>query len=423
MRLWFLFIPILSFGVCPFQQFHKSTYKAGWDIDFSPYAGGENILFIHRAIERGEGYFIGRSPAAYSTSASARFFRFCELYMGWLPVNYLAVVAQHEVFGHGYRLRDIGRGTKVEGYSFNTPPPYGPGGAATSYNLGPSFTTTDESAVALGGVESTAILAQLTKFKWLESRFIDPRQTVLYLLSQHDLNLYIGTLDTDEEDLDGHDIHSYIQSLNYTYTEGAISSSQLRALSWINLADPFTYFSIYAWFRYFLSGKETHIPMIPLFNMGYLPTIRLGLAPYGPEFYFENYLLNGKRPLYFYLKGGSHSDNGYGGCGFYAPSIFAIKKWFIGCRFDAWREPKLLLEPGAIPFDEIDFDADPNPSAPLYPYSEQHAMRFGGAASLIIAYHNRSGFEVELGYKSKGFLPGYSLRSSPTARLYYSLIF
>lgn len=427
-RWLLLLLPCLALAnKPPFDPFHEATYQLGWDIHFSPYAGGEDILFAHRSIERLEGYFIKNSPLWYSQKASARIWRLTELYLGWLPLNYLAVVAQHEVFGHGYRMRDINRGrVQVKGYSFDTPPPYGPGGAATSYEIGPHFTTTEQSAVAIAGVESTAILAQLCKLKWLESHRIDPRQTVLYLLGQHDLNLYIGSLKAlDDSELHGHDIHGYIQSLNMTYTNHFISAARLRSLSWMNLADPFTFYSIYAWFNYFLTGKETQIPMIPLYGLKYLPTFRLGLTPFGPEIFFENYLLQGTRPIYFYLVGGSHSDNRYGGVGFYAPRIWALQKWNLGFRFDGWWQPKLLFQQGNTPFLDIDFDVPPNKTAPLYPYSEQHAKNLGAAASVLVAYQSagRSGFSFELGGKSQGFLPGYALRASPTARLFYSLIF
>ncbi len=421
-----LISPLLLLGAShPFHQFHDATYQVGWDLHFSPYAGGEDILFAHRVLERAEGYLVSKSPACSSKQAAARFWRFSELYLGWLPVNYLAVVAQHEVFGHGYRIRDINRDrAEVAGYNFNAPIPYGPGGAATYYNIGSSMTTTEETSIAMAGVESTAILAILTKFKWLESHRIDPRQTLLYLFSQHDLNLYIGSLKVkDDTDLNGHDIHSYIKTLNYTYTNHFLNSGRLRSLSWINLADPFTFYSIYSWFRYISCGKETRIPMISVYKMGYLPTIRLGLTPFGPEVFVENFLLQGKRPIYFYLKGGRHSDNSYQGLGIYAPRLWAKKGWFFGLRLDSWRQPKLLLEPGNVPFEEINFDIKPNPNDPLYPYSEQHDMQMGAAGSFLIAYSARSGFEAELGYKSIGFLPGYSLRASPTVRLFYSLVF
>lgn len=422
-KLLFL-LPLLLSAACPIKQFHDSTYKLGWDIHFSPYAGGEDLLFAHRFVERFDGFFLSKTSICYDKTASARFWRLSELYLGWLPINYLATVAQHEVFGHGYRIRDINRNrAEVCGYSFNPPPPYGEGGAATSYNISSELSTTEETSIAMGGVESTAIMALLTKFKWLEANKIDPRQSVLYLLCQHDLNLYIGTLKISNEDEEGHDIKGYIQTLNYTYTNNFLSSARLRSLSWINLGDPFTYYAIYSWLHYFWSGKETKIPMIPIYGYGYLPNVRLGLTPFGPEFFVENYLLQNDRPIYFYLKGGRHSQNRYGGIGCYVPRLWDIQKWIVGIRLDCWRQPKLLLEPGAIPITDINFSVPPNKNDPIYPYSEQHAMRIGLAGSLIFGYHGRNGFEAELGYKSQGFLPGYSLRASPTARLYYTLVF
>lgn len=422
--LFFLLLPSLPFARCPIQQFHNASYKLGWDIDFSPYAGGEDLLFAHRAAERFEGFFLGKTALCYSKTANARFWRFTELYLGWLPMNYLAVVAQHEVFGHGYRIRDIGRGrVRVSGYEFNAPIPYGNGHAATMYGIGPNLTTTEETSIAMAGVESSAILALLTKLKWLESNRIDPRQTILYLLCQHDLNLYIGSLDITNDNEEGHDIQMYIRSLNYTYTNHLISGARLRSLSWINLGDPFTYYSIYAWFHYALSGKEARIPMIPIKKWGYLPNVRLGLTPFGPEFFIENFLLKENLPIYFYIKGGNHSNNTYNGLGFYAPRIWNLGRWFIGARFDLWNQPKLLLEPGNLPFADIQFSQKPNRANPLYPYSEQHAKRVGWSGSMIFGLRKRNGFEIELGYKSRGFLPGYALRSSPTARLFYTLIF
>lgn len=421
---WILLFPFFLSANCPIQQFHDATYKLGWDIDFSPYSGGEDILFVHRSIERIEGYFLGKTPICFSTSAKDRFWRLTELYLGWLPVNYLATVIQHEVFGHGYRIRDIGRGrAKVMGYGFGVPIPYGDGGGYTSYDVSNSLTTTEETAISMAGVESTAILAIQTKFKWLEGGKIDPRQSVLYLLSQHDLNLYIGTLNILDEDEDGHDIKMYIQSLNYTYTNNFISQGRLRSLSWINLGDPFTFYAIYSWFRYIASGKETHIPMIRIYDWGYLPNIRLGLTPFGPEFWIENFLVKDKRPIYFYIKGGRHAKNRYGGLGIYAPKMWKNENCFVGFRFCGFWQPKLLLQEGRVPFEEINFSEKPDKNNPLYPVSDQTTKILGWGGSLIFSFSKSSGFEVELGLKSSGFIPGYALRSAPTARLFYTLTF
>jgi len=401
-----------------------ATYKIEWDIDMSPYAGGEDLLFAMRVLEKLETYLLAKSPLAYSKDMYARTWRLTELFMIWLPVNYFTMVAQHEIFGHGYRIRDIGPRTgKVRGYSFGTPPPYGDGGGATSYSFNDRLTTTQETAISMGGVEATALLAWTTKLKWLESGRIDPRQSVLYLLSEHDLNLYIGSLKAaKDQDLTGHDINSYIHSLNYTYPDNILSKGRLRSLSWINLADVFTFYAIYSWFHYLSSGKESKIPMIA---SCYLPGLRLGLTPFGPEVFFENFFVRKQQPVYAYVKGGHHAKNNYFGAGIYAPRLYGAGKWEFGIRFDLWRQPKLLLQPGALLITDIDFDIAPSVDNPLYPYSQRHAMRFGAAGSAIAFFRGteKCGFEAELGYKAKGFLPGYSLKAIPVARLAFTLLF
>ena len=400
----------------PFPLFTPTPYKLSWDIDMSPYAGGEDVLFVHRSCERIGAFFTQKNPVSYSKKTFARVWRLSDLVMVWLPLNYLAMVVQHEIFGHGYRIRSIGSSkADVTGYSFDTPPPYGGGGGITYYNVGENLTTTEASAIATGGVESTAILAWLTKVKWIESGKIDPRQAILYLLSEHDLGLYVGSLKAKDTDLSGHDIHSYIESLNYTYPSNLLSKGHLRTLSWINLADVFTLYAVYSWFRYIASGEQGPIPMIA--NC-YLPGLRMGLAPFGPEFFIENFFRFNEKPFYAYLKGGYHAGNHYYGLGGYAPRLLQLGNWFFGFRLDLWRQPKLLLEPASTSIFDIDFDAKPSKSDPLYPYSEQREIRYGTAASLIFFYkvHEVWGLEAEGGYKTKGYLPGYSLTSSAVAR-------
>lgn len=157
----------------------------------------------------------------------------------------------------------------------------------------------------------------------------------------------------------------------------------------------------------------------------YLPGLRLGLTPFGPEVFFENFFSFKKIPLYAYFKGGSHAGNTYLGAGAYAPLLWSIKRWSFGLRGDIWRQPKLLLETGNVPFEEIDFSEKPNRNDPLYPSSEQHKIRFGASGSLITTFKGseRIGYEAELCYKAQGFLPGYSLFAYPTVRLSFNLEF
>src|SRR5271154_580177 len=59
--------------------------KASWDLHMSPYAGGEDLLFATRVLEKLETYMLSKSPIAYAKSAYARFWRLSELISIWLP--------------------------------------------------------------------------------------------------------------------------------------------------------------------------------------------------------------------------------------------------------------------------------------------------------------------------------------------------
>lgn len=407
----------------PFELLSPTTNELCYDVDMSPYAGGEDLLFGTKLFEKGLTYLESKTPMVYSTSMAARTWRLCEAFLIYLPLNCFTSVVQHEVFGHGFRIRDFGgHYFSVSGYDFHLPPPYGDGGACTSFKCNPgTVSSTMFTSISMAGIEAQQILANETKLKWLESRKVDPRQAVLYLVSQYALNLYSSHEKLQVGDLEGHDIADYARFLNFTYTESELNVSNMRNLSWINLADPYTYYSIFAWFRYLSVGKETSIPMIPIKGYGYLFGARQGLTPFGPEYFMDNYLVKGKNPIYFYLKGGSHAGNDYYGCGYFAPKLWIYGKWAVGTRFDTWWQPKLLLKPGSVPLYDLDFRAPPQSQPQLYSDSSQHSHRLGCAFSSLVSYTvgPALGFQAEFGGKSEGFLPGYSLYESPVFRVSY----
>jgi hypothetical protein len=360
----------------------------------SPYAGGEDILFAYRLIDLTERWALKPIGLFDREDGAARFWRLNEQAFIWLPIGYLASVSQHEFFGHGFRGREFSN-TRVTGYSLGVPPPYGNGGGATSLDITPPISSTKLSVLSSAGIEATAILANLTKFHWLENDQIDPHQLFLYLFAQQDITLYIGSMKTvrsfPEEDFSGHDINDYLFSLNATYPSAHLSSSRLRSLSWVNIADPFTFLTAASLLKYLSSGEAIDIPKIEIGDYGFLPSTRMGLTPFGPEFYLESFGIYLKKVIYGYLKGGYHANNRYMGLGFYTPNLTR----YVGLRFDTWLQPELLLGNG-----------------------EGDSQELGAAGSLIIHGKWRGVvLQGEGGYKSIGFLPGYPLNASPTLRL------
>jgi len=106
-----------------------------------------------------------------------------ELAVVWYPINYMTMVLQHEVFGHGYRMRSIGSGLgKVEGYKMTyMVDKYGfhVKDAHTRFSCcrAPSFS--ESIAISIAGLESNSIFEENLVFSWLEKGYIDPRQASL----------------------------------------------------------------------------------------------------------------------------------------------------------------------------------------------------------------------------------------------------
>jgi hypothetical protein len=395
-----------------------------WDLQMSPYAGGEDLLFALRLIEFGETRYFKNSPLTMGKEKAAQFFRLVEMLSIWFPADFFTMVLENEVFGHGYRVRDLHlhHMAKTKKIFFKAPPPYNSGYAKFTFQVLEKFSTTGASTISCAGIEASQILAKEMKMKWISSRTLDPRQAALYFVAEQNLTLYAMHLSKlKAQNVDGSDVSEYVQNVNYTYPTDLLTKNNIQNLSYFNFLDPMTFYAIYSWFYYVNCGKEGPIPMI----YSNLPNLRFTLTPFGPQWVFENYFLIKDLPAYAYFSYGTHSKNRYLGIGFHIPSFIEIKKFSIGVRGDLWKQPKLLLFPGNVPFEEIDFEINPQTLPPLYSESDRRASEMGGALSVIGEYTKDSigGFQLELGYKAEGYLAGYSLFSYPTVRTSLFFIF
>lgn len=400
-------------------SFAASDYQLILDPNFSPYSGAEDILTFQHLLMKGEDDLIHRPPAKISVARGVG--RFFEL-AAWDVVNRYLLFTQHEVFGHGYRIRDLGsKYAAVVGYSFKW------SSAATEYVLSDQLTSSQQLSIITAGIDATAILANRLRFKWLEAGAIDGRQSSLYLAAEQDLTNYVYTMDFTSGDLSlsGHDIEGYLFFLNATYPGGHLTKSKLRNMTLINYLDPFTFYSWYSSWRFIVSGKQTRIPMIRMGQYKYLPSLRLGLTPFGPEFFLENFLSCEEHPIYFYIKAGSFAQNDYYGIGVEQPYLFSWKKLNIGYRFDAWRQPQVIFQKGYLQaFDLYSFpNAESVPQ--FYSNATLHKQTVGIALSAIIEKELDESAHLYLqpGFKTKGYLPGEALRASPILRIGFSQLF
>jgi hypothetical protein len=390
----------------------ETYYNAIVDPYLSPYVGGDDLLFLHWSLRCAENAFVNRETLSSKTFLGG-LLRVGELELVWLPINYTMMVTQHEVFGHGFRVRSLWQYARVEHYKWGVPPPYGPGGGATGYLFVPSHITTfQDLAIASGGVEATAILANRTRLEWLQSGGIDYRESSLYNWSQQDLTNYVFATMPD----DGGDISHYIRVLNETYPSDHLTHKQMKQQALVNLFDPFTYYSLYAQLNYIFTGNSKgYIPMIPIGSYRYLPSPRYGLTPFGPEFYLENFLVKDNRPIYFYLRAGHFAGSTYTGAGIEYAYLWEKNGNSLGFRADIWHQPFANFNNRSYAIEKL-LDGEPLPSPP-------HKPQFGGALSLIARKRmtEHSSFFFQLGAKTPGFLPGEPLETFPIARLGVSL--
>ena len=162
--------------------------------------------------------------------------------------------------------------------------------------------------------------------------------------------------------------------------------------------------------------------MIPLgpsdHQYKYLPGLRYALAPFGPESYLENFLIvPEKRPLYAYVRWGEHASNKYYGAGFEMREIFKCHNFNFGLIFDLFKQPKILSFDDCQQTTISTEGSDDNSGYELgfdYPENELKKSTWGARASLVIAYQFTPRtplfLELEVGYKTKGFVEGETIK-------------
>ena len=383
-------------------------YNAIVDRYFSPYIGADDLISAHYGLERFQDWLVP-PPCEPKRGFWAGTERFAELFFVWDSINCVAVTTQHEVFGHGYQLRSMHKDSfRVRGYKINIPPPYDSGGGHTAFTYDDAKVTTfQELAVTYGGVEATAILANRLKLNWLQKGFIDARESTFYIGSEQDISGYAWISSARDEG----DISRYVRELNKTYPHGHITLSTLKKQALVNLLDPFSFYALYAWWRFVISGKETRIPMMRIGSYNYLPSARLGLTPFGPEFYLDNFLVKDNKPIYFYLRGGNYSKQTYIGFGIEHAYIWNLECLPWGLRLDCWYQPHTAFRNLNYSVEKLNkqghFTHQPhNPTPGISLTAIGHKKLWSNGALFF-----------QIGGKTIGFLEGETLQPSLIARI------
>jgi len=305
-----------------------------------------------------------------------------------------AMVVQHEIFGHGARARE-----------FHLP--------ITEYRVRPwsgytEFRTKDYNNLAVqerisfitGGIEATGILANELKNEWLATKTINSGLANLYLKNKLDQTLYVLNTRHYDTTTAGNDIFAYVNTINDWYGKQALSMSSLRRKILFDFADPYLFYSLYTLYNYIASGEaKWEYPMIKIGNYSYLPAISTHLSPYGLEYQLMNYLKTPQRNIKVGIRYGQTVGVKSLSLGLEITKIWEADNLQLDARTEIWRQPKLLVSS-----------------------SIQAKNRWGGSLLAIGQYRLHPSFNIlgQLGFKTKGYIPGEFLKGSPLVRLGFS---
>jgi hypothetical protein len=376
------------------------------DRDMTPAAGVADVLTVQHLLASIEDQLlpVRLSETTPGKSALGIAYRVGKWAALDLPQDSFFMVAAHEVFGHGARLREIGA-SRI-GYDFQAPPPYGDGSAATSFDEGSlrMASRAERLAIDAAGIEAQNLLADDIAAESLARGSLSYRSAWLYAESRIAGLLYIRSVSPQSEP--GHDVAAFLNDFNdgcFPPSCTPLESQSLKRRALLMLADPMLAFSAYAFAAaYLVQGRpNSPVTMIPLSHgYGYLPAVGFAMTPFGTEWTTDHYIRAGRRLTKVSVRFGDTGTARAWGVGVRANRIAARKRVVIDLAADLWRQP---------PVDTSTANA---------------AVGTGGlaAATVRVAIGTRQavprvGLLGEVGYKSGGFVPGERLTAGPVVRV------
>lgn len=370
--------------------------------------GAENIIGVHAGLTRAEDRFIGTrwfSEEGVLGKTGGIVCRSAKYVLIDLPVDIFSVVFAHEYFGHGARFREQDWG-KVE-YSFDAPPPYGEGGGFAAGTDTRGWHSYHELlALYSGGFEAQSEINRRLTLRWMSKREIRYREAALYFWS---FQFMFGYIWETNEDLDanerGYDPAEYLRLINhhagyYDVDDWLMDVRDLKSRAALNLANPFLLYVLFAQLKTYLwdGNNSSGFPVFHVKGTDYLPCLRMGLTPFGPEYHLENFLRAGDKVLLVDLRIGDQTFyESWGGIGLYVQNICGNRRLSVDLDLDVWNQPEI----------EVGGDSITSKGGGLgAAFSVRSHYGIIGAQSPISAV-------VELGYKSAGYLEGRVSDSGP----------
>lgn len=257
---------------------------------------------------------------------------------------------------------------------------------------------------------------------WMGTDEMNYRDAFLYFLSF--VNYFPSTVHTPENKSIyniQNDATGYFLTLNtlggYTGRNNLkMSLSAFHSRMALSIVNPFVFYSIYCFFKTYLWDGNTvsGFPTIRIGSVNYLPVLKSGLTPYGIEYHLENYLRFGKTTsLIDFGIGDQTFYSSWGDLGLSFQNVVSRNRWSVDMNVDLWKQPELMIHG-----DQMIWSKSRGNTFFAIQARQSKDIGFGGAFSMRGYYRfsnskNSLAGMVELGYKSTGYLEGYSLSSSP----------
>jgi hypothetical protein len=320
-------------------------------------------------------------------------YRVSKLLLFDIPQEQWLVVANHEVMGHGARLRERFDGSIS--YTVDPPAPYGPGGGATFFRFDREPTRHELLAVSAAGMEADAVAARVVAERVFRRGRLRPRDAIRYLAFELDTLTYILSTG-DGPEREGHDVSAFLQTYNGLAAAagaGPLTARTLRREVLVSLANPMLGFAAYGIGRYLWTGAaDARVPALPIGKLRYLPLVRYQLTPYGTEWALANYVAGGRWPTRIEVRFGRAPGTRPWGIGAERRELASWRSWRLDAGADLWRQPAIAER------------ADPT----AQPLRFGMAMRGRLERPLLPVWFSprRATIVIDIGGKTAGFVPG-----------------
>lgn len=320
------------------------------------------------------------------------------------PQERLLLVVNHELFGHGARLRELFDGPI--GYRIRAPAPYGRGGGSTSFVFEREPTRHELLAINVAGMEADAVAAALVAHGAFSQRRMRPRDALRYLAFELDTLAYILSTDDEGEEA-GHDVAGFLQTYNDLAAATAAPQLTIRTLrreALVSLANPMLVYAVYGIGRYLWNGAtDVGVPVLSIAGVRYLPMLRYRLVPYGTEWSLVNELGGRIRPTQIELRIGRSPRATPWGIGMRQRELTRWRKWSLDASIEVWRQPRLagIVDEALMTNKRVGAQVRGRAERPLIP------LWFSSNAATVI---------IDVGVKAAGFVSGEPLRGGVVAR-------